>query len=227
MKFISLALVATLFLSFLSPPVTIFGDFKSIKMVTYNKNVAQSTFFNGLVKLYPQAVESKMMFKATKLGNVSLNNKQLKYQNNMKAYIDSIERVNDEGVVWSVSTSSVFSAFTYSCPINYPQFIDVQNIPDTISRSGNYIINLTGVQNADFAEFIFDDLTFHVQVPWYRKVNASNGSIIIPGSNFNSITAQYGLVRLVFTKGEDKLIDGKLFRFENRLMLVKPVVIVN
>ncbi|MEI8136346.1 MAG: hypothetical protein WCH21_03365, partial [Bacteroidota bacterium] len=32
---------------------------------------------------------------------------------------------------------------------------------------------------------------------------------------------------LVFTKGEDKIINGKTFHFENRLMLVKPVIIVN
>ena len=227
-KYIVLTLITLSLFSFLNPPTKIFGDFKIIKMQTYKNNALQSTFFNGLVKLYPEAMDPRFVFKADNIAHVSLNNKPLKYQTNIKSYNDSIERLVDEGSTWAVSTNNVFSSFTYSCSINYPIFNSIQNIPDTIRKSENYSIDIGGVQNADFVEFIFDDLIFHPQVPWYRKINTSiNNVIVIPGSAFNEITSQNGFVRLVFTKGEDKMIDGKNFRFENRLMLVKPVLIIN
>jgi hypothetical protein len=84
------------------------------------------------------------------------------------------------------------------------------------------------VQTADFVEFIFDDFTFHIQVPWYRKINISaNTTIVIPGENFSTITTPTGFVRLVFTKGLDTILNEKKFRFEKRLIVVKPVVIIN
>jgi hypothetical protein len=215
-------------LSFRPSSTTIYGDFKSIKMVGYGNNEIMYTFYNSLVKLYPEATDANMMFKASRIGSVNMNSKPLKYQNNIKAYLDSTERMDDGRAIWSVSSNSVFSAFTFSCPLDYPTFTTVENIPDTIKRSSNYIINIGNVQNADFVEFIFDDFTFHNPVPWYRKINVSaNTTIVIPGVNFSTITTQTGFVRLAFTKGLDTILNEKKFRFEKRLIVVKPVVIIN
>jgi len=222
---------ATFFFSFFPPNdrVTFYGDFKSIKMETYFRNILQSTFYNGFVKLYPLEVDERMPFKALNLGIVKINNKTLKYQPNIKAYIDSIERKTDEGVLWSVSSNSVFAAFTQSCSANYPVFNGIQNIPDTISKTRSYVIHLNGLQNSDFVEFVLDDNVFHPSVPWYRKMRTTpqNSVLTIPGHNFNAITVQQAFVRLVFTKAEDVIIAGKKFHFENRLMMVKSVVIIN
>ena len=224
----ALIFVAISFLSFLTPPYTIYGDFKTIKMQGYADNTLQYTFYNSLVKLYPEAVDPRMVFKSTNVGAVSVNMQQLKYNKNIKSYLDSTERTKVEGVVWSVGQNPVFNGFTYNCSMNYPNFTNIQGIPDTINKHGNFEINFTGVQNSDFVEFIFDDFSVHIEVPWYRKVNTlTNNSLVIPGENFSSITVQKGFVRLVFTKRKDTLINEKMFRFENRLMLVKPVVVLN
>lgn len=206
---------------------TIWGDFKAIKMETFLNNTSQSTFYYGMVKLFPLAVTEREPFRAIQTGDVKFNNKFLKYNMLMKNYTDTIERKTDEGIVWAVSNSTVISNFTNTSTFSYPIFTNISAIPDTIRKSSMYIINITGKSNCDFVEFILDDNQVHGAVPWYRKVNATSNSIAISGSNFSSITVQSAFVRLVFTKKEYKIINNKRFSFENRYMIVKPVVIVN
>lgn len=153
---------------------------------------------------------------------------ELKYNPFVKMYVDSIAAKTNEGVKWSVDTNALYPGFTHTSTQGYPTFSAIGAIPDTLYRSQNYVINVSNAQNADFVEFIFDDLDFHPQVPWYRKLNLSQGSILsIPGSDFSLINKSNGLVKLVFTKSELKTINGKMFQFENRLMLVKSVVLIH
>jgi len=119
------------------------------------------------------------------------------------------------------------------CALNAVNRIDYAAEPlfSEGTQSGNlngFLVHLTDLQNSDFVEFILDDNVFHTEVPWYRKTNTIPNRVLeIPGHNFNNITVQQAFIRLVFTKAEDISISGKNFHFENKLIIVKPVVIVN
>lgn len=214
--------------SFYIPPRTLFsGEFRANKIMNYNDSALSSVMYQGIALIYDKPYENFAPANGISNGIIKLNNQPLYFEPTIKMYLDSADRKTNRGINWSLSETNNLTNFTYSCTSTYPVFNGVKYIPNEISKSDNLMINFVDLQDADQIEFSIDDLKLHLIAPWYRKINASILSLVIPKNHLQDLTCGTVTLRLSFIKNEEKNLFGKMFKFENRLNINKVVNLIN
>jgi hypothetical protein len=209
------------------------GEFRITKVLTFSSSgTPETTYYEGMAFLYGSHVSVFSPWLASNSGSVKLNNVPLYYNSPVKAYMDSSYRKNLtlEDIKWELSGSSNLPDFVVDIDSVMPGNPSLQVLPPTINKSSNVVVNLHNLVNTDCVEFMIEDNLPHVVLPWYRKIycNGPHLNIVIPKSNLNDLTVtQNAVLRMIFTKTTTRTINGKNFKFENRVMIVKPLTINN
>lgn len=215
------------FMSFLPGNQPYYGEFRVVKMLNYNDTVLSSTMYNSMAFVFSSPSSVFAPYLGTNNGNIKFNDKQLYYEPAILAYLDSTQRNIDEGINWKYYGSNSNPEFNFSCLTNYPTFGGANSIPNSISKSDNLIIPINNLVGADEIEFTIDDYQIRTFVPWYRKIQANQGAIVIPKNQLTGLQGHFASLKITFIKKETKKFNEKVFGFENRLCINKNVPIIN
>lgn len=224
---ISLVLCILILASFIgSTPIKYFGFLKATEIRYYQDTAMINKFYQGLAFLPRGGTNKLNAFYCKKSGNLFFNNKPLAFQKFVNAYCDSIGSKDFEGIKWNLSSSDSLPSFSYTCSLGYPIINNPIDLPNSISKSNNVLIDISGVSNFDEVEFIINDSQLKIFTPWYRKLtNVTNFTIL--KSDLVTLTGPVIQINLLLIKNEEKEFNGKKFKFENRIMLVKNIPLTN
>jgi len=204
-----------------------YGEFRAIKMMNYYDTTLSSIMYQGISFLYNVPTPDFSPVNGVDNGIVKFNNRPLYYEPSIRAYLDSADRKSDKGINWSLSGSNFLPNFTFSSSHGFPQFSGINFIPSIINKSDNLVVPFNNIQGVDEIEFTIDDLQLHALCPWYRKVNGSTNTLIIPKTHLCDLQGEIVTIRISFIRKEEKKINGKTFKFEHRLNINKLVSLIN
>lgn len=225
MKYLILIIITFLFTSFIKIEMGCYGEFRVIKMQTIYDDMINDKVLTSSACLFQIPFDGRVIpFKKVNDGIVSLNSKNLIYDSNSQLYIDSVRReLSLNTISWSLNNSTLEN-FSYTCSKQIPNTISPNTIPSTISRTNDYIIDFGGEIDADRIEFNIVDSIKRVTSPWFKKVSGHINTLTIPYSSYSSLQPvgeMFAILALINT--ETHTINGKKFKFENRLHIKKKI----
>ncbi len=216
-------------LAFTSPIKEPMVVFKAIKMVSYNDTTVISKVFNSIAFLLePTDIPDVTPCIKIKDGNLILNSLPLKYNPYLRMYTDSLLRGDISEIKWQLigSTNYINNTYTVTKPI--PTFTKINLLPKTISKSQPLIINLGTLTGVDKVEFTINNQQILANMPFYKKMDANKGPIIISKENLAYLDpTKDSEIRIAFIAEEQREINGKIYLFENRLEILKAVKLTN
>lgn len=212
---------------YMPPKVSYSGEFRANKIMNYYDSTLSSVMYQGMAFIYDKPYENFAPANGINNGSIKLNNRSLYFESTIKMYLDSADRKTNQGINWSLSGANNLTNFTYTCTSTYPAFNGVRYLPNIISKSDNLILPINNLQGADQIEVNIDDLKLHLLTPWYRKVNATVTNLVIPKNHLQDLMCGTVTIRISFIKNEEKIFNGKTFKFEHRLNINKTVNLIN
>jgi hypothetical protein len=156
-------------------------------------------------------------------GTVSLNNKI--FRNMYNFYSDSTNTPMLGPFNWSCTGGTV-AAFTATNSNSYVTYSDYVYWPDTIKKSENFTISLTGSHNSDEVQVLISKsgtttATSYTALATAGYINISSGSLA-PLSVFTTAVIQCN-----FYKNNIQNINGRLINFRNVTSFIKTVPVKN
>ncbi|MFN8231122.1 MAG: hypothetical protein U0V03_09410 [Bacteroidia bacterium] len=225
MRNLILIISTFLFVSFIKIEMGCYGEFRVIKMQAIYDNVINDKVLTSSAYLFQIPFDDRIIpFKKVNDGIISLNSKNLIYDTNSQLYVDSVRRdLNLNSISWTLNNSSLEN-FSYTCTKQIPNTIDPNSIPDNISRTSDYIIDFGSEVNVDRIEFNIVDSVKRFTSPWFKRVPGHINTLTIPYSSYSSLQPvgeMFAILALINT--ETHIINGKKFKFENRLHIKKKI----
>ncbi len=220
----------------LTPFTNVYGTMGAVRSLTNNTftGVPDTSYSN--VTWFFNAPQNNWMFvnltSMAPAGNVSLNAVQLKLYviTPLYFYVDTTGTLNlKNGANWQVSGASPIPALTYSPVLPWQSYTGYAQLPDSIHKTQNSVITLSGITGADSVSISISDgsnISGHSYTT--GKVIPSAGSItILPihTSGLNNTTM--GSLSVSIFKFKQVGFSGKNFVFLNDLEFKKTVEIDN
>lgn len=233
-------------------PVNI-ATFKAIKIVSYNDTNLIAEGYSALANIFETPTMIGLRpYKGVNDGNVSLNSVSLGFNNIINMYVDNVQRTsftiynslaknsavntntlltNDSSftyIYWSLKNATQHTNFDFNTTKTIPSLIDITSIPNTISLSNDFVLNLGNIPNVDKVEFNIDNEQVLMEMPYYKKMPANSANITILKNdlgilNTNNLTS----IRLTLINEEQQTYNNQTYTFENRLEIIKYVTVIN
>lgn len=225
------ALILALFMCLsntVTPPITI-ATFKAVKMISYNDTNKVAEGYSALATLFETpSINGLRPYKGVKDGTLSLNNINVGYNNFINMYVDSLQRPNLTNINWSLRNAIQHENFDFSASKAIPSFNNIVAIPNSISKSANFIMHLGNIPNVDKIEFNIDNEQILIDMPFYKKLSGNSGNVTIQKKdlailNPNNLTS----IRITLINEEQKIYNNNTYIFEHRLEIIKYVSLVN
>ena len=187
---------------------------------TYSVANAQNTavFTNALINNFNIPVGPFL-----NAGNLNLNNKLFK--NSSYSYSDSTNISAASPFIWSCTGASI-PAFTVTNINPYATYADYVYWPDTIKKSENFTISLTGSHNADEVQILIAKSGSTVSITYTALTSA--GLVNISAGSLSPLsTLNTAVIQCNFYKNNIQTIGGSLINFRNVTSFVKTVPVKN
>lgn len=185
----------------------------------YEKTTLAINYYHAQAFIVRKTGESLNPFYGNESGSVAFNNSALYYNGHARGYFDTIIR-NDATIKWDHSSSDQLASFQHISTSAYPVLDNVSGIPDELRLNEDLIVSLENASGYDEVEFTIEDAEFHASRPWYRRIPAT-ATLVIPKSNLSGLVGPYVRMRVTLIKNETSIVEGKVLKFENRLVIVK------
>lgn len=210
-------------LSFSIIPPKQLAIFQATHILVYSDSILYANSNTAIGRVYENpAIEGLIPYKTIENGIIKLNSKSLSFNPNVKFYIDTAFRQNLDIVTWSISQSTAINNFNYQTTKSIPTFTNIANIPNSLNKLQNYKIEFGNV-NADKIEVSIKDDQIRINNPSSRRVAGNVSEVMIPKEQLSHLSSNDLKVIVTFINEEDQVIDGKSYRFENRLQIIKKL----
>lgn len=166
---------------------------------------------------------------AVQVGSVYLNNDTLSYMSSIGLYMYiPYTPLNFASATWSVNGANGIPSFTYANTNSYPSF-DTATLPDTISKSLGFTVNVNNVSNNfTSATFVVSDGTGLLAGIYTASLQSGNNTVAVTSANLTnfSTSASMNVIEITLQKDIVVNISGKNFKFINQTQQTKEIVIV-
>lgn len=211
---------------------------------TENRNSATAYFSNT-----PVAVVSASLF--TKAGDIKLNDKKVKYNNNDNFYATKIKKHNNdpdddpnefcntttmEPMHWKVKGSGNIPEMNFIYGASFPEFNNSQILPSSIKLTDTLFITLNSVSLADSIRINIFDNYFNTEsrkyirvILDYNSISVYNGNrvIYIPPALLIPLAAGgNSYISIEAVKANYQTVAGKKFLFNTITSIIKPVITI-
>jgi hypothetical protein len=154
-------------------------------------------------------------------GTVTFNNTVLKYDAIQHNYLDTSHMANIHGVcTWNVSGSANVPAITYSFNPVYPVFSGNAQLPDSVSRSAGFTVNVAGATNIANSSVIVELFAGGNSVT--KQIPPNQTSCTFSHSDLAGLQNDpNGQLLILFTNTSTQVFGGKEYAFQNGLEHIK------
>lgn len=166
------------------------------------------------------------MASAVRVNAVYLNNDSLTYNTSYK-YFTNFNLVNLASETWSVNGANGIGTFSFTNNAVDPGFTGANTLPDSVSLSTGFSININNVTNAtDGMVSIFDALGGTCK--YSVALNNGNNAITITAANLSSAnTSTNGVISIALTNKKAFVFSSKDYQFireaqYNKHIKIKP-----
>ncbi len=156
-------------------------------------------------------------------GSISLNGKVFK--SNFFSYTDTTNVALSSPFIW-IGTGSVIPAFTVTNNNGYATYADYVYWPDTISKSQNFIVSLTGSHYADEVQVLISKSGSPAAASYTALTSA--GAVTINASGFAAlVTTSTAVIQCNFYKNNIQTVGTNQVNFRNITSFIKTVPVKN
>jgi len=160
-----------------------------------------------------QAIAYMYSASSIKVNNVYLNNDSLAYNPVSKYYLPSYP-VNLATETWSVNGANGIGSFNFTNNALQPSCSGYSNLPDSISKSVGFTVNINNVTNFTYGSLLVFDGTGNISGYYSVQLNAGDNVINVTPTNLSSVsTTTNGYMTIVLTNKSAYVFSGKDFQF--------------
>lgn len=182
-------------------------------------------------------------------GHVKLNNKKLKYNNNVKFYGSHLKNNNGdadneedecnnttqiESIQWRVTGAGSIPSLNFIYGAPFPEFSTALSLPSSVVKSDTLILTLNNVSNADSIYVnIWDDyfneanrkyLKFVYSYTSIQSINGIKSIKISPIALGQLSVGTSAYISIEAVKKNYQIVAGKNFLFYTSSSIVKPLI---
>ncbi len=182
--------------------------------------ISQSVFFTGT-----PITSDTLITPYITVNNVNLNGVNLKCYSN--GYFDTTLSSTTLPNIWNVVGLGIIPSFTYTNNTPMPTYSDYNFLPDTIYKSKQNTIQITGITGSDVTTvYVIDGVTGEVT----QKLSSGATSVSFSASSLASLSSGItpgttSIVRVVCIKNNIQTFSGKNFNFPFTYIVDKDIYI--
>ncbi|MBS1647243.1 MAG: hypothetical protein JST67_07875 [Bacteroidetes bacterium] len=157
-------------------------------------------------------------------GTVSLNNIPYVFNSNPIGYHDTASSNNNVNppYTWAVTGSGSIPSFTYTNTNNMPSYTGYALLPDTIYKSQQNTLQITGINGADEITIGIDDGGTNDVV---HSLHIGVNSVSFSSSELSALVSGQGFIGVFCLKNNMQMFGGKRFCFPIFYQATKQVYI--
>ena len=183
-------------------------------------NTAFAEFFSAptsAINFYPAPTFS--------VNSVSLNGVLFSYNSSPAQYSDSTYTLNFPPAKWVVNGANTTPSFTYTNNNPVPTYTAQALLPNTITRSQNLAISITGTTNYDQVQVQIQDINGKYIIQSFANTSST---VTVSKDSLNKLAAgANGQIMIMFAKFNPQTLGGKNFLFATAKYYTKNGVALN